>query len=519
MTVVTGAESAGSSGQLSGPETWAALLLKAHATFSDRSALLAADGAWSYARVLAAAGRFAARLVERGIPRGARVVTVLDNRPEVVVIERALALWGFVRVALSPRLHPEEIDFIVGDCQAAMVICEAAFVPALTCAATIVSAESHPGAHSLDEMLGSAAGSPALPAIGPEDLASLMYTSGTTGRPKGAMNTHRNWHAMATRMAMILPPIGPDDILLHAAPMSHFSGSVASAYAAGGGAIATLRKFHVEDAIQAAATVGATCVPLVPTMLLDLVAGRDEAPRLPALKVLPYGGSSIAVDALIRARSLFGDVLLQVYGMSEALIPVTCLDRADHRPGEDERERLSTAGRPVAGGSVELGDCQDGIGEIRVRGPNVMAGYWNKPDQTREVLDAEGWYASGDLGRMDSAGRIQIVGRQREVVISGGFNVYPAEVERVIAAVPGVADVAVIGVPHERWIETVVAVVARAPGADLDAEQILATCRSHLAAYKKPSDIRFVAELPHTSTGKIDKRRLRDLYLCGSVPL
>jgi acyl-CoA synthetase (AMP-forming)/AMP-acid ligase II len=515
---VTGAERAGLNGGLSGPETWAALLRKAHATFPDRLAVLAADGNWSYARVLTVASRFAARLVELGISRGSRVVTVLDNRPEMVVIERALALWGFVRVALSPRLHPEEIDFIVGDCQAAMVICEAAIVPALTCDATVVSAEPHPrAAHSLDEMLGLAADGPALPAIGPEDLASLMYTSGTTGRPKGAMNTHRNWHAMATRMAIILPPIGPDDILLHAAPMSHFSGSVASAYAAGGGAIATLRKFDAESAIRAAGTVGATCMPLVPTMLLDLIAGRDEAPRLPALKVLPYGGSSIAVDALIRARHLFGDVLLQIYGMSEALIPVTCLDTADHRPGRDERERLSTAGRPVAGASVELGDCQDGIGEIRVRGPNVMAGYWNKPDQTREVLDAEGWYATGDLGRADSSGRIQIVGRKRDVVISGGFNIYPAEVERVIATVPGVADVAVIGVPHERWIETVVAVVVREPGTDLDAEQLLAACRNHLAAYKKPSDIRFVAELPHTSTGKIDKRRLRDLYLGGSV--
>ncbi|ACL63198.1 class I adenylate-forming enzyme family protein [Methylobacterium nodulans] len=497
-------------------ETWAALLLAAHANFAGQVAVVRPEGAWSYADVLGAASRCAGRLSGLGVTRGARVVIALDNRPETVVIERALALWGFVRVALSPRLHPEEIDFIAADCEAAVVICEAAVAGALRCEATVVSAEPHPAATlSLDALMAEAT-APALPAIGPDDLASLMYTSGTTGRPKGAMNTHRNWHAMATRMASILPPIGPGDVLLHVAPMSHFSGSVASAYAANGAAIATLRRFDPARAVAVARQIGATCMPLVPTMVLDLIAGRDEGPLLPSLKVLPYGGSSIAADALVRARAVLGDTLLQVYGMSEALIPVTALATTEHRAGDGERARLSSAGSPVPGAAVEVCAPPGEVGEIRVRGPNVMIGYWNNPDQTREVLDAEGWYASGDLGRQDPSGRIEIVGRRRDVIITGGFNVYPAEVERVIAAVPGVAEAAVIGAPHARWIETVVAVVVREAGAQVGADQLLAACRDHLAAYKKPTEIRFVPALPRISTGKVDKRRLRELYLAGA---
>lgn len=498
------------------PNTWAGLLRTSHGVFAGQHAVVRPEGIWSYADVLDAAGRCAGRLADLGVTAGARVVIVLDNRPEMVLLERALALWGLVRVALSPRLHPEEIDFIVADCAAAMVICEATIAGALRCGAILVSAEPHPAAAlSLDALLEGASAPPA-PRIGPDDLASLMYTSGTTGRPKGAMNTHRNWHAMATRMATILPPIGPGDILLHAAPMSHFSGSVASAYAVNGGAIATLRRFDPEGALAAAVALGATCMPLVPTMLIDLIAGHDAGPLLPCLKVLPYGGSSITTDALIRARAVLGDVLLQVYGASEALIPVTALGRTDHRPGDDEHARLSSAGFPVPGADAEVRAALGEVGEIAVRGSNVMAGYWDDPIRTAEVLDADGWYASGDLGRQDSSGRIEIIGRKRDVVISGGFNVYPAEVERVISAVPGVAETVVIGAPHPRWIETVVAIVVRKPGASVTEEQILVACRDHLAAYKKPTAIHFVRALPRTSTGKIDKRRTRELHEAGN---
>jgi acyl-CoA synthetase (AMP-forming)/AMP-acid ligase II len=494
--------------------TWAALLHAAHANHSNAIALLTPKGALTYAEVLAAAAKVAASLTALGVPRGARIVLALDNRPEMVVVERALALWGWTRVAVSPRLHPEEVDYIAQDCQASVVICEAHIAAASKAGALIVSAEPHPAAsRDLGLLMDSEHAVPPYARIGPDELASLMYTSGTTGRPKGAMNTHRAWFAMAKHMQDLLPSAGPGDVLLHAAPMGHFSGSVAAAYAIGGAAIATIRKFDPDAVLDEARRIGATCIPLVPTMLLDLIRGHRERPLLPKLRVLPYGGSSIAPDTLIRARHLLGDVLLQVYGMSEALIPVTSLSIADHRSGADEDRRLATAGVPHPGVSIRLNDLVEGVGEICVRGSNVMTGYWGNPDQTREVLDSEGWYATGDLGVQDSVGRIQIVGRKRDLVISGGFNVYPAEVERVIAAAPGIAEVAVIGVPHARWGEAVVAIVVRELGAAVNAEDILQLCRSHLAGYKKPSAIRFVPELPKMSTGKLDKNRIREDYL------
>jgi acyl-CoA synthetase (AMP-forming)/AMP-acid ligase II len=494
--------------------TWAALLHAAHTSHSSATALLTPNGALTHAEVLAAAAKVAASFAALDVPRGARVVLALDNRPEMVVVERALALWGWTRVAVSPRLHPEEVDYIAHDCQASVVICEAHIAAVSKARALIVSAEPHPAAsRDLGSLMDGGHAAPPFPRIGPDELASLMYTSGTTGRPKGAMNTHRAWFAMARHMQDLLPSVGPGDILLHAAPMSHFSGSVAAAYAAGGAAIATIRKFDPDAVLDEARRIGATCIPLVPTMLLDLIRGRQERPLLPKLRVLPYGGSSIAPDTLIRARDLLGDVLIQLYGMSEALIPVTSLSIADHGPGADEDRRLATAGVPYPGLSIRLKDPVEGVGEICVRGPNVMTGYWGNPDQTREVLDCEGWYATGDLGVRDSAGRIQIVGRKRDLVISGGFNVYPAEIERVIVGAPGVAEVAVIGVPHPRWGEAVVAIVVREPDAAVTAEDVLQACRSHLAGYKKPSVIRFVSELPKMSTGKLDKRQIREAYI------
>ncbi len=499
--------------------TWAGLLGAAHAAYGQEPAVLAAGGWMTYDEVLCAARNVAASLHAMKVPFGARIVLALDNRSEMVVIERALALWGWVRVALSARLHPEEINYIVKDCEAAVVICETHIAAALQCDALVVSVDEHAGTYcSLPALLQGDHEPPALPAITPDDLASLMYTSGTTGRPKGAMNSHGAWFAMSTNMRSILPPTGPGDILLHAAPMSHFSGSVASAYAACGAAIATVAKFDAATILDAARRIGATCLPLVPTMLADIVRDRGNATPVPTLKVLPYGGSSIPASVLIQARELLGDVLLQVYGMSEALIPVSSLAIADHRAGPDESRRLKSAGRVFPGIEVRLAGEVDGVGEIEVRGANVMRGYWNQPEQTGDVLDAEGWYATGDLGTIDGEHFLEIVGRKRDLVISGGFNIYPAEVERVIAQMPDVAEVAVIGMPDQRWGEAVVAIVVPKERASLEPVDIVTHCRAHLAGYKKPTRVEFVPALLKTSTGKVDKRAIRDMLAVANLP-
>jgi len=510
-------------GDTTRPLTWSGLLLDAHRRFGSRVAVLPDETAradtppLSYDALLAAAARVASALAALGADAGARIVLALDNRPEMVVLERALALWGYVRVALSPRLHPLEIDYIAGDCDATLVICETRHAAELKCAARVVPAEPQPGfALALPDLLDADDAVRAMPSPAPDDVVSLMYTSGTTGRPKGAINTQRAWATMARNVAAMLPPIGEHDVLLHAAPMSHFSGSVSAAYLCGGAAIATLRRFDPAATLARARATRATCVPLVPTMIGALVQSLGQSPEpgarpAPTLRALPYGGSPIAPGTVARARALFGPVLVQFYGMSEALIPVTCLPADEHGPGPDEHHRLSTAGRPVPGCEVRLDAVRDGIGEMCVRGPNVSAGYWSR-DGMRAALDAHGWLHTGDLASVDAAGRLRIVDRTRDVLISGGFNIYPAEVERVIAGVAGVADVAVIGVPHERWGEAVMALIVAEPGRDVSDDAILDACRAQLAGYKKPLAIARLDALPKTSTGKTDKRRLRERY-------
>lgn len=494
-------------------QTWASLLHTAHMRYAQERAVLSKTGWMSYDDVYTGATRVAAWLHRFGLPKGARVILALDNRPEVVVIERALALWGWIRVAVSARLHAREIEYIAADCQASVVVCEARIADDLQADALVISAEPGVAASvSVSDLFQDQGEPPPPPEISPDDVMSLMYTSGTTGRPKGAINTHRSWHAMATNLLAILPSVEPGDVLLHAAPMSHFSGSVSSAYMVSGAAIATLSRFSPKAMVHEAIRVGATCIPLVPTMLNDLVQaykGQSET-CLPGLRVLPYGGSSISVSTLISARKLLGDVLLQMYGSSEALVPVTSLSIEDHASGTDEIGRLGTAGTPFPGIQVRLENQIDGVGEICIRGANVMAGYWGRPQTTSEVLSAQGWYASGDLGILDESGRVRIVDRKRDVVISGGFNVYPAEVERVIAGLAEVAEVAVIGTAHPRWGESVKALIVLKPGARVTAEEVSAVCLTQLASYKKPLSVEFVAALPKTSTGKVDKRSLRE---------
>jgi acyl-CoA synthetase (AMP-forming)/AMP-acid ligase II len=496
--------------------TWAALLHEAHRVHVEQTAVITDAGALTYAQVREDAHRAAAWLHAAGLKAGDRVVLAFDNRPEMVALERALAWWGFVRVAVSARLHPKEIAYIVDDCAAAAVFCEPRLAEGVRARGIVLvaSARCEAAPHTLADVFtqGAQLQAPPRAHIEPQALCSLMYTSGTTGRPKGAMNTHGAWHAMATNLRAILPPVGPGDVLLHAAPMSHFSGSVSSAYAASGAAIATLARFDPRCVVEQVKKVRATCMPMVPTMLNDLVrAMKDSGARMPAhLNVIPYGGSPIATRALIDARAALGPVLLQIYGASEALIPVTSLSPQAHAAGDREAQRLASAGVPHPRVALRLDDAVDGVGEICVRGANVTHGYWNRPAETADVLDDHGWYRTGDLGRIDEDGHVAIVGRKREMLISGGFNIYPAEVERVIADLDGVREVAVVGAPHPRWGEAVSAYIVREQGAPLTEQDVIDGCLAQLASYKKPLHVAFVDALPRTTTGKVDKLTLKD---------
>ncbi|SDS66224.1 class I adenylate-forming enzyme family protein [Microlunatus soli] len=488
-----------------------------HAHHGDRTAVTDGERSLTFSELAGAARGLVDSLAARGVRPGDRVVWALDNRPEVLVIEHALFGSGLVRVALSSRLHPREIVGIARDAEASVIFCEPRMSdqlgPLIGDDALVISI-----GEQFDQLTHGAAGTgangwPSWIAPGPDDLAALMYTSGTTGEPKGAMVTHRAWIAMLSRFWSALPPIGPEDIVLHCAPMSHFGGSVGSAISFRGGAAVTLSRFDADSALDLAAHHRATVLPCVPTILSRLATAAADRTDLATLRAVVYGGSALGSTDADRAVAAFPDRLYQCYGLAEALAPLTVLDAREH-----SGPALASAGRPRPGLELMIKTDDRGLtsaadlrGEICVRGAPVTAGYWNRPDATAAVVDQDGWFATGDIGFLDQDGLLHIVDRARDVIISGGFNIYPSEIERVLREASGVSDAVVFGVPDQRWGETVTAVVV--PD-DVDAaptpDDIVAFCRSRLADYKKPTRVRVVDRLPIANTGKVDRRRLRE---------
>jgi acyl-CoA synthetase (AMP-forming)/AMP-acid ligase II len=502
--------------------TLADLARRAHQRYARSPAVYDGTGWWSFAELGAAARRTANRLLALGLSPGDRVVIALANCPESLVLDHAVFLSGLVRVAVSHRLHGRELAQIAADCGAAAVVCEAGHAEALA-AAPAPGPRVIAGPDAVADLTGPGGdeADPDVPPPAPDSVAALMYTSGTTGDPKGAIATHRGWMAMVRAFWAALPPIGPGDVVAHLAPMSHFGGSAGAACTLAGAAAVPVRRYDPHAALALCADLGVTVLPLVPTMLKDLTAAAErDLVTLPALRAVPYGGSAISAHAAARAGAVFGDVLYQCYGLSEALAPITVLSAANHLvpAGADLPARLASAGRPVPEAEIQVtapdgAPCPAGThGEIRIRGAQVTPGYWNCPDETAKVLTPDGWLRTGDVGYLDQDGFCYLVGRDRDVIVSGGFNVLPAEVERAIAALPGVQEVVVFGVPHERWGEAVAAVVVPRDGHRLTADDVVSACRARLASYKKPVHVEFAAQLPVSATGKHRREQIRDRY-------
>ncbi len=515
------------------PLTVAAQLTRARRDFADRPALLTPAGWWTFADTGEAADGALAVLAEAGALPGDRIVLALPNSAVLRILEQAVLAAGLVRVAVSPRLHPAEIAAIARDAEARVVCCAPAAVDDVAAAApssrVLAFADTADSVHTPDTpdtLRDRRREAPSWPEPAPGDTAMLLYSSGTTGRPKGAVVTHESWVQQTSRALAQLPPIGPGDVVLAAAPMAHFGGSIALDCAVAGAATVTLAHPDPEALLAAVQRHGATVLPLAPVLLSRLVdaAHRAGVSELPTLRAVPYGGSPLSVESLAAAAGLLPGVLHQFYGLAEALAPLSVLSPADHdraarllRDADplarvEGRSLASSAGRWLPGTEARIV-----AGELQVRGAGVGSGYWRRPELTARAF-RDGWFATGDLARFDGD-LLHILGRADDLIISGGYNIHPGEVERVLAAADGVADIAVLGMPHPVWGRAVVAAVVLDPEeraryqGEAGRRRLLTAladrARASLADYKKPLDVHILDELPRNAAGKLDRRRLR----------
>lgn len=498
----------------------ATMLRESASTAPDAPVLFFGDREIAYREIDEQSGRLAASLLARGLVPGDKVAVQLPNLPEFVLAYFGILKAGLTMVPLNPLFTAPEIAYHLGDSDAKLLVAsdfsaEAALAGAGEAGVSdvvIVSlgAPAPSGAVPFADLLAEEDTGEIHP-TGSDDTAVLLYTSGTTGRPKGAELTHFELYMNCT-VAPQLFGMRDDDVALGALPLFHVFGlsSVLNAAVRYGGSVALVPRFEAESVVDVIERRRVTVLSGVPTMYVALLgvdtAGRDVS----SLRAAVSGGASIPGGVIRAFEEKFpGLAILEGYGLSETASTATFNISAEQR-------KVLSIGKPIWGvqmravdlDGAELPPGADNIGEIVVRGHNVMKGYYKRPEATAEAL-RNGWLHTGDLGYRDEDGYFFIVDRLKDLVIRGGYNVYPREVEEVLYAHPEVVEAAVVGRPDDRLGEEVVAFVVLRPGASADAAALTTFSRERLAAYKYPREIHLLAELPKGGTGKILKRELR----------
>jgi fatty-acyl-CoA synthase len=476
---------------------------------------------WTFAELLTESERAACALLARFDP-GERIAVWAPSCPEWLLLEFGAALAGLTIVAVNPALRPRELAHVLGNSRAAGVF----LVPEYGGASLEAFLEQvRPGLPALRHVVllsqwpqfaNGAGADVRLPVVSPDAIAQIHYTSGTTGLPKGVLLHHRGL-TNAVRLWAHSLGAQPGECWLNPNPLFHISGSVLLTLGPlqlfGSQVMCPFDPGLMLDLIE---TERPAVVGAVPTML-TLVAGHPDFSRrdLSSVRIVGAGGMPVAPDLVRRIESRMGARFHTSYGQTEA-----CLTHVV-RPGDPPEVRTNTVGRPVPQVEVRVADAASGrtqpldaTGEVLVRGYQVMAGYFEQPEATAAVIDADGWLHTGDLGSMDADGNLRIQGRLKEMIIRGGTNIYPREIEDVIASHPAVAAVAVVGLPDPVYGEQVAACVELAPGASTDAAELRALCEQNLARFKVPARWDFVAAMPRNPLGKVQKFLLqRDLLV------
>jgi fatty-acyl-CoA synthase len=464
----------------------------------------------TYAELDVRSDRLAADLLAAGLKRGDRVATLTGNSPEHVEAFFACAKAGFVLVPLSWRLSPVELAYQLDDSEPAVFLVEDEYAELAD--ATLAEASVRPERRRVGEVLG---GEGRVAAdVADDDPLFLIYTSGTTGKPKGALLTHAN--CFWTNVSFDLGTgMAGDDVALQLLPQFHCGGWNVQPLLTWwkGGTVVLERTFDAERCLRLVAEKRVTTLMGVPAIYLFMAQepGFDDA-DLSSVRRAVVGGAPMP-EALLETWHARGIDIVQGYGLTEAAPNVLCL------PAEDAVRKLGFAGKPYPYVEVALRDPESGrlldgtgAGELVVRGPNIFAGYWRNPEASAAAT-ADGWLLTGDVAERDEEGYYRICARLKDMYISGGENVYPAEVESVLHEHPAVADAAVIAVADERWGEAGIAAVVVAEGHEVDEDELIEHCRTRLAGFKVPRGVRFVDELPRSGMGKVLKDELRGLIV------
>ena len=463
----------------------ARILTDGAALHGDRPALWFDGAAISYAELDRRAAVAARELRERGVGVGDRVAVKLPNSPAFVAAYFGALRLGAIVVPLNVLLAPPEIEERVASSKPAV------FVDAE------LPVDGEADAHVADRT--------------DTDPAVILFTSGTSGRPKGAILTHGGIRVAAKNAADAMA-FTQDDVVLGAAPFSHVLGQstgIVSTFLAGA-AVAVVGRFEAEQTLASMTQTRTTILLGVPTMCIALCQAARDATVLPPVRIAHVGGAAVPAEVAADFERTFGGEVYEGYGLTELSgIATTYTIGQRRKPG--------SVGMPL--GETELrihGPDDHGVGEVQFRGPSVIPGYWNAPEATAEAIDGAGWLSTGDVGYVDEDGYLFLVDRKKDLIIRGGYNVYPREVEEVLYAHPGVLEAAVVGVPHDALGEDVAAIVVRRPGIALEADELQDWTKERVAAYKYPRWIVFVDELPKGPTGKILKRAIDRSRIAGA---
>lgn len=505
------------------------LFHRAAMDFPERPLWISPATKISYGNGARRINQIAHSLLVRGQQRD-RVAILSVNRFEHFEIYLGALTAGMIATPLSPKLHVDELSYMVEDSEPRFFVFSPEFADVAkslrtrhSCVAHWICMERHPEFIQYGDLLDTAPDTRPDLLIDPDDVAWLFYTSGTTGKPKGCMETHRNLLSMVTgRLLNVLRDIDEEDRMIHFAPLAHASTSAGLCHLARGAAqiFPELGRFDPPKVLDAIERYRATSTYMAPTMIQMLLQYPNlQQHNIQSLRNVQFGGGPLYAEVLRQAIEVFGPIFGQGYGQSEAPSGICGIHRSEYDPTTDRGlRRLGSVGRECLGVRVRIVDSQGSelganiAGEITVRGDIVFPGYWRKPEATAEVL-RDGWLHTGDVGFRDEEGFVFITDRVKDMIISGGSNIYPREVEEVLLQHDAIAEASVIGIPDKIWGEAVQGVVVLRSGMEATEGEIIEFCRTRLASYKKPKAITFVTDLPKNANGKVLKKEIRSRLL------